>query len=69
MTVDNVLAGTNSDCGGLLMRKFAKKADFSVKDQTPKLWIQQKKDVDSYFGDMPDSDKWWVKVDILKGRN
>ena len=51
-----------------LMRKFAKKADFSVKDQTPKLLISQKKDVDSYFRDMPDSDKWWVKVDILKGR-
>ena len=51
-----------------LMRKFAKKAGFSVKDQTPKLLIQQKKDVDLYFREMPDSDKWWVKVDILKGR-
>ena len=51
-----------------LMRKFAKKAGFSVKDQTPKLLISQKKDVDQYFREMPDSDKWWVKVDILKGR-
>ena len=39
-----------------------------MKDQTPKLLISQKKDVDSYFCDMPDSDKWWVKVEILKVR-
>ena len=51
-----------------LMRTFAKKAGFSVKDQTPKLLIQQKKDVDLYFRTMPDSEEWWVKVDIIKGR-
>ena len=51
-----------------LMRKFAKKAVFSVKDQTPKLLISQKKDVDQYFRDLPDADKWWIKVDIFKGR-
>ena len=37
-----------------LMRKFAKKAG-SVKDKTPKLLIQQKKDVNLYFCEMPDS--------------
>ena len=39
-----------------------------MKDQTPKLLIQQKKDVDLYFRVMPDSKEWWVKVDIIKGR-
>ena len=51
-----------------LMRNFAKKAAFSVKDQTPKLLIAQKKDVDQYFRDLPDTDNWWIKVDIIKGR-
>ena len=51
-----------------LMRNFAKKAAFSVKDQTPKLLIAQKKDVDQYFRDLPDIDNWWIKVDIIKGR-
>ena len=51
-----------------LMRNFAKKAAFSVKDQTPKLLIAQKKDVDQYFRDLPDNDNWWIKVDIIKGR-
>ena len=51
-----------------LMRTFAKKAGFTVKDQTPKLLIQQKKDVDLYFRTMPDSKEWWIKVDVIKGR-
>ena len=51
-----------------LMRSFAKKAAFSVKDQTPKLLIAQKRDVDQYFRDLPDTDQWWIKVDIIKGR-
>ena len=39
-----------------------------MKDQTPKILIQQKKDVDQYFRTMPDSKKWWIKVDVIKGR-
>ena len=39
-----------------------------MKDQTPKLLIQQKKDVDLYFRTMPDCKNWWIKVDGIKGR-
>ena len=39
-----------------------------MKDQTPKLLIQQKKDVDLYFRTMPDCKDWWIKVDVIKGR-
>ena len=51
-----------------IMRTFAKNAGFSVKDQVPKILIQQKKDVDQYFRTMSDIKEWWIKVDVLKGR-
>ena len=51
-----------------LMRTFAKNAGFSVKDEVPKILIQQKKDVDQYFRTMSDIKEWWIKVDVLKGR-
>ena len=49
-----------------LMRTFAKNAGFSVKDQVPKILIQQTKD--QFFRIMPDIKEWWIKVDVLKGR-
>ena len=39
-----------------------------MKDQTPKLLIQQKKDVDLCFRTIPDCKEWWIKVDVIKGR-
>ena len=35
--------------------------------QIPKLFIQQKKDVDKFFRDMADIGDWWIKVDVVKG--
>ena len=46
-----------------------KNAVFSTKDQVPKIPIQQKKDVDQYFRKMSDITEWWIKVDVLKGRD
>ena len=51
-----------------IMRTFAKSAGFLVKHQVPKILIQQKKDVDQYFRTMSDIKEWWIKVDVLKGR-
>ena len=51
-----------------IMRTFAKRAGFSVKDQVPKILIQQKKDVDQFFRTMSDIKEWWIKVGVLKGR-
>ena len=39
-----------------------------VKDQVPKVFIQQKKDVDLFFRSMSDFKEWWIKVDMVKGR-
>ena len=51
-----------------MLSVLAKSAGFTVKDQTPKILIQQKKDVDQYFRTMSDIKKWWIKVDVIKGR-
>ena len=51
-----------------LMRTFAKKAGFTVKDNIPKLLIPQKKHVDKYFCEMEDIGLYWIKVDIVKKR-
>ena len=57
-----------SKAGKELMRTFAKKAGFTVNDQVAKIFMQQKKDVDLFFCSMPDIKEWWIKVDVVKGR-
>ena len=39
-----------------------------MKDTVSKLFIPQKKDVDKYFRDMKEINLYWIKVDIVKGR-
>ena len=51
-----------------MMRTFAKKAGFTVKDTVSEHFIPQKKDVDKYFRDMKDINLYWIKVDNVKGR-
>ena len=50
------------------MRTFAKKAGSTVKDQIPKIFIQQKKDVAQFFRNMEEIKEWWIKVDVVEGR-
>ena len=50
-----------------IMRTFAKSAGFLLKDQTPKILIQQNKDVDQFFRQMLDIKEWWITGGRTKG--